>query len=109
MISAEYIRLKDLKTGEELSFTPNKEFSIPAGEYININYARVMGKGKDLFLRAGEKVVIKPEEVLAPIIDTEPSFKTKAEVKEYLIGRGITFPTKATLPQLKELADATIR
>ena len=109
MISAEYIRLKNIKTGKELSFVPNKEFNIPNGDYININYARVIKDGKDMFLRAGEKVSIGENEVLAQLIESKTNFKTKAEVKEYLNSRGIGYPTKATFDELKELANATIR
>ena len=100
MISKEYVQLKDTTTGDRLDFLPCKEFTLPNGEFVNLNYAQIDADG--------EKIIFKPGQIIANTVDEKPTFKSKSDVKEFLIENGVTFPSKATLEKLKELAYAIL-
>lgn len=51
------LALKDVTTGGIVQFIPNSNITIPTGEYINQNEARLIGEdGSVLIIKAGETV-----------------------------------------------------
>ena len=96
MLSNNYVQLKNKETLEVISFIPNKEFEIPEGIYVNLNYCYMID---GTIFKAGEVVTInapKQEVVLTQL-------NTRAEYKEALRDRGISFGSKATLSELKDI------
>lgn len=94
LTSNNYIQLKNTATDELVQIIPNTEIIIPAGEYINLNEARITKDGKTVELyKAGQAVSI------SPIFEPEEldifAALTNKELKNILIDQGISYPSKA--------------
>ena len=107
MISNEYIQLKNVETGEMVNIKPFVEFeSLPEGEYVNLNQARIMDKSFGKTLR-----VLSPGETIKelPLLKeeaTDYSSYTKAELKQVLDDQGKSYGSKDTNSKLIELINA---
>ena len=95
--SNELIVLKDTKTGETTRILPNTEFDLPAGDYINLNEARLCQDGKTaLVIRAGESITNSKATGKKRKAGTKPKDLKPTEQRQVLREEGKSFPTKVT-------------
>jgi hypothetical protein len=104
--SNELIVLKNTATGEINRILPNTEFELPAGDYINLNEARLCKDGKTaLVIKAGEtitgsKAVGKKRKVGTKVKDLKPT-----EARQVLREESKSFPVQEPVKTLLEADD----
>jgi len=101
--SNELVVLKDTKTGELTRIRPGTEFDIPAGDYVNLNEARLCTDGKTaLILKAGETIQgSKPRGQRKA--GTKPKDFKPTEARQALRGEGKSFPIEKPVETLLEV------
>ena len=103
--SNELVVLKDTTTGEVTRILPNTEFELPAGDYINLNEARLCVNGKTaLVIRAGE-VITNSKATGKKRGGTKPKNLKPTEQRQVLREEGKSFPVKEPVKTLLENDD----
>lgn len=99
MISNELVRLLDKNTNKEVTVRPGREIVIPDGEYISLNYVRLIDNHKTVGIwNPGQAVYIGTK--------TELSDLTVQQLKDIMRDQGKSMKRNMTKEELLEAINA---